>query len=482
VQKGIDSVATLASAGVTSVATGYGLSGGTITTTGTIIADSAIVASRLRVGKVVDSLSLVKQNVLTNPVTGTGTSGQVSYWNGTTTQTGENALFYDATNDRLGIGTNSPAVKLSVLENVASTSTRVIVQQLQRASSGTAANGVGGYLQLTAQDNAGAQREAGVISWDLSNVSSANPQGRLLLGSRGVNDALIINNSGNIGVATNPNNWNRSTIQIGRGSIFSTAGEISTVMNAYNDGAFKYIINSGASQFLQVNNTFQWNSADAGLPDSTFTFTRRMTLGADGELLLNTTTDAGDYKLQVSGNAYVTGTTVLAATSGEIYLGSASDQGDYRLQISGRAISYASDIGEFRVVGGNYGTNYNTYLRSNSSAQGVLQLGNNAENYIIAGNTASGGLLIFRVNGTTESVTTGTEAMRLTSAGIVSINNASPSASAQLDVSSTTRGFLPPRMTTTQRDAISSPAAGLVIYNTTTSKLQVYTTSWTDLH
>jgi hypothetical protein len=66
--------------------------------------------------------------------------------------------------------------------------------------------------------------------------------------------------------------------------------------------------------------------------------------------------------------------------------------------------------------------------------------------------------------------------------GSVGIATTSPNASALLDVSSTTKGLLPPRMTTTQRDAISSPAAGLVIYNTTTSKLQVYTTAWTDLH
>lgn len=38
-------------------------------------------------------------------------------------------------------------------------------------------------------------------------------------------------------------------------------------------------------------------------------------------------------------------------------------------------------------------------------------------------------------------------------------------------VDSTTGGFLPPRMTGTQRDAISTPAAGLMIYNTTTGKL-----------
>lgn len=60
----------------------------------------------------------------------------------------------------------------------------------------------------------------------------------------------------------------------------------------------------------------------------------------------------------------------------------------------------------------------------------------------------------------------------------VGINNTSPSASALLDLTSTARGFLPPRMTTTQRDLIASPAAGLVIYNTTTSALNVFTSSW----
>ena len=46
-------------------------------------------------------------------------------------------------------------------------------------------------------------------------------------------------------------------------------------------------------------------------------------------------------------------------------------------------------------------------------------------------------------------------------------------ASAVLSAESTTKGFLPPRMTTEQRNAIVSPAAGLVIYNTTTGKLNV---------
>lgn len=51
-----------------------------------------------------------------------------------------------------------------------------------------------------------------------------------------------------------------------------------------------------------------------------------------------------------------------------------------------------------------------------------------------------------------------------------------------LDVVSTTKAFAPPRMTTTQRDAVSSPTAGMVVYNTTTLKLNQYNgTAWVEV-
>jgi hypothetical protein len=58
------------------------------------------------------------------------------------------------------------------------------------------------------------------------------------------------------------------------------------------------------------------------------------------------------------------------------------------------------------------------------------------------------------------------------------INTTSVNASAILQSDSTTKGFLPPRMTTTQKNAIATPAAGLVVYDTTLAKLCVYTTAW----
>jgi len=50
------------------------------------------------------------------------------------------------------------------------------------------------------------------------------------------------------------------------------------------------------------------------------------------------------------------------------------------------------------------------------------------------------------------------------SAQNVGIGTTTPNASALLDASSTTQGFLPPRMTYAQRNAIVNPAAGLIVY------------------
>ena len=64
----------------------------------------------------------------------------------------------------------------------------------------------------------------------------------------------------------------------------------------------------------------------------------------------------------------------------------------------------------------------------------------------------------------------------------IGVSTADRNPSAQLEVFSTTKGFLPPRMTTTERDAISSPASGLVIFNTTTNSLEYKSsTAWESL-
>jgi Flp pilus assembly pilin Flp len=64
----------------------------------------------------------------------------------------------------------------------------------------------------------------------------------------------------------------------------------------------------------------------------------------------------------------------------------------------------------------------------------------------------------------------------------IGIGTNTPNASSQLDVSSTSKGFLPPRMTGLQRNAIANPAAGLIVWcNDCGSKgeIQIYNgTEW----
>ena len=56
----------------------------------------------------------------------------------------------------------------------------------------------------------------------------------------------------------------------------------------------------------------------------------------------------------------------------------------------------------------------------------------------------------------------------------VGINNSSPDASSILDVTSTNKGMLVPRLTETQMNAVASPANGLLVYNTTKNKFYYY--------
>src|SRR5580765_1088952 len=54
--------------------------------------------------------------------------------------------------------------------------------------------------------------------------------------------------------------------------------------------------------------------------------------------------------------------------------------------------------------------------------------------------------------------------------------------SAMLDVSSTNKGLLTPRMTTAQRTSIVAPADGLLVYDTNTKSFWYFSTSWKEIN
>jgi hypothetical protein len=64
----------------------------------------------------------------------------------------------------------------------------------------------------------------------------------------------------------------------------------------------------------------------------------------------------------------------------------------------------------------------------------------------------------------------------------INTDGSAPDAAALLDLKSTTKGLLPPRMTTAQRDQIATPPSGLVIYNIDCEEFQYYkSTGWKTL-
>jgi hypothetical protein len=107
----------------------------------------------------------------------------------------------------------------------------------------------------------------------------------------------------------------------------------------------------------------------------------------------------------------------------------------------------------------------------NDSHTGFLYFGDTSSNTV-------GAVSYDHSNNSLRLQTAGSERMRITSAGNLGLGTTSPSASAILDAQSTTKGVRMPNMTTTQKNAIASPAAGLMVYDTTLAKLCVYTTAW----
>ncbi|HJW29653.1 MAG TPA: hypothetical protein VJ508_10505, partial [Saprospiraceae bacterium] len=108
------------------------------------------------------------------------------------------------------------------------------------------------------------------------------------------------------------------------------------------------------------------------------------------------------------------------------------------------------------------------------TGDGKLGIGTNAptERLSVSGNgNFSGGLTVGGALGVGLGIAVGGGIAVAGGGGVggaMGVGTTTPAPSAQLDVSSTTKGLLMPRMTSAQRDAIQSPAEGLTVYNTET--------------
>jgi hypothetical protein len=153
-------------------------------------------------------------------------------------------------------------------------------------------------------------------------------------------------------------------------------------------------------------------------------------------LMVGTTTNAG-FRLDVNGTARVQGITTIstAGASTSIILGNSSPNAERVINAQG----YVGNRAAYRF---------------NNINGGTLEACANNLTYANSWDCGSQGNIGLILTGATGTAAAG---------------------SSVLDMRSTTQGFLPPRMTTAQKNAIPSPATGLVLYDTTLNKLCVFT-------
>jgi hypothetical protein len=290
-----------------------------------------------------------KQNALTNPVTGTGSAGQVAYWSSGSAITGESNLFWDATNDRLGIGTATPATRLSV-------SGDITLQLL-----GAAIRDVGNSAILSVQNTNEIWLGGGGVGYFTRFYAGGTEKMRL--------DA-----SGNLGLGVTPSAWNSAykAFQFGTtGALFGESGDAANYFttNTFVDSVgFKYITSDWALGYFQENGVHSWRTAPSGTAGNAISFTQAMTLGSNSGLSIGTPSAAPSQGLLVQGATTLTGalngtSATLSANSTTVLINSATRA----IDITGKNNFYAISV----TGGSGTGTSYGSLISAGTNSSDV---------------------------------------------------------------------------------------------------------------
>ena len=227
-----------------------------------------------------------------NGGTGTATAftaGSVLFAGASGVYSQDNAnLFWDDTNNRLGIGTSSPATKL-VVSNGGADGLELNYNGLMQSYNRSTLAYQPMYI------------DASIITF--------RPSGT---------EAMRIDSSGNLGIGVTPSASNLPTIESGYGLIAGQQ-QMNLMTNAYYNGGFKYQGTGYATRYYvdRAGGAHIWNIAPSGTAGTAISFTQAMTLDASGNLALGATTAGA--RLDVTGNTFLRGDLgVYSATGGAV--------------------------------------------------------------------------------------------------------------------------------------------------------------------
>jgi hypothetical protein len=440
------------------------------------------------------------------PTFGTMTPGSVLFAgpSGVLSQDNPN-LFWDDTNNRLGIGTAAPTQKLHVNESV-NGETRI---QISNDNTGTSASSI--IMSRTSGNRYLASLQYG-----------ANKSGNYA-GITAANLSVLESGSTSSGLVINASNSTSGTSFIAFATANTEKVRIDNIGNIrLSTGSDKFVrIGSSTNYWYDLQctgDTFQIIDG-GGIPRLHISY-------PNGNVGIGTTTPGsrldiralnavpGDLALKVRDSTNVKDIFSVSNT-GILRVANPTFTGELQVNFSANNVLrfFHSGVGQFMTVGGG-----NTVNFEGQAIQALLrggQFGSNQPGVPVALNISvlpalsSGATTLdaLRINpainntgtysgivrgiyynptltsltGTTHraiETTTGDVIFGSTS-GSVSIGSTTINSSAQLQMTSTTKGFLPPRMTTVQRTAIVAPAAGLIVYDTTVNKHYGYDgTNW----
>lgn len=166
--------------------------------------------------------------------------------------------------------------------------------------------------------------------------------------------------------------------------------------------------------------------------------------------------------------------------TGNWFLGSSPVDSGFRLDVNGSARVQGNITGTgklFFTTNTVFSSNPLVGVISKQSDHGLILAGATGTINDFALGTPSGQLLLVNPTGTNNI------SFAPASGGNVLIGTTTNVPSSLLTLASTTKGFLPPRGTNTQMNAIVSPAEGLVFFDSTNKKLNIFNgTTWEALH
>jgi len=467
----------------------------------------------------------------TTPIT-LGTVGSILFQGtGDVLQQSSN-IFWDNTNGRLGIGTSTPAHSFEVRNTTGGTSTPTLSLATSTYSSQIIV-GNSTYPYASGANSFNIYHAvAGTIAF-YNGSSSPNlrmsilSDGKTIIGSATTASKIFeVNNTANGGgiglnstagantqisishTASGGNNWTFNSAATGSSQTAGTLSIGSTTNNMLLFSNGNIVLGASSSVDagfkLDVNGTARV-SGNLTIPSSillTSYGSSSFGVNSNGSYYFNQLgAGTGSQNIAIGSNARALGNYAIAINNGQAEAG-------------GIAVSYTrAASGEFAVASSttymgltpitniyfgsgkirqNPDGTYNGGAGTSYTINGSGAYGTNLDggSVTIAGGKATGtGLGGDIILSTATSLASGTTLQSLTNRWWIKnntgtfANTSTPNASATMQIDSTTKGFLPPRMTNAQMLAIATPAAGLVVYDTTNNKHCGYNgTAWQNFY